>query len=65
MSARKIVRNIIRAEGERQGVKASRYLARKFDDIQIKKYGRTVRRINQAKGTHKRSTWRTRIGYIV
>ena len=65
MRARKIVRNIIRAEGKRLGVKPSRFLARKFDDIQIKKYGHTVRRINQAKGTHKRNTWRMRIDAMV
>lgn len=65
MSARKIIRNIIRAEGKRQGVKPSRYLARKFDKIQAEKYGTTVRRINQAKGTHKRNVWRMRIESVV
>ena len=62
---REFIRNMLRAEGERLGVKPSRYVARKFDDRQVKKYGETVRRINQAKGTHKRNTWRNRIAIAI
>lgn len=62
---REFVRNKLRAEGERLEVKPSRYVAHKFDRHQVKKYGETVRRINQAKGTHKRNTWRNRIAIAV
>lgn len=58
---RGLIRRKMRAEGERKGVKASRYVAREFNRRQVKRYGATVRRINQAKGTHKRRTWRARI----
>ena len=58
---RKLIRSILRAEGERKGVKASRYVSREFDDRQIKKYGVTVRRINQAKGTRKRKLWKQNV----
>ena len=62
---RKIIRSILRAEGERKGVKASRYMSRKFNRLQIKKYGALRRRINQAKGTHKRDVWRQRIASVI
>lgn len=58
---RKYIRRMLRAKGERMGVKPSRYVAREFDRRQIKKYGELGRLINQAKGTHKRNTWKTRI----
>lgn len=38
MSKRKIVRNIIRAENKRQGVKLSRPLSSEIDRRQVKKY---------------------------
>ena len=58
---RKLIRNILRSQAEEMGVKPSRYVRSEFNQIQIKKYGRDVRRINKAKGTHKRSTWKIRI----
>ena len=61
MSRRKIIRNMFRAEGERKGVKPSRYMSREFDRYQRDKYSPIVRAINRCKATHKRSTWRARI----
>lgn len=61
---RKIIRNKLRAEARRKGVKPSLYVAREFDRFQVDKYGHIVRRINQAKGTHKRKTWRMRTAYV-
>ena len=61
MSDRKFIRYALKRKAERMGVKASRYVAREFDKIQVEKYGRVCRRINQAKGTHKRETWKNRI----
>lgn len=59
--SRKVIRNRFRREAELRGVNASRYVARMFDRYQIKKYGDTVRTINQAKGTKPRRVWRERI----
>lgn len=59
--SRKIIRNGFRREAEFRGVNASRFVAKMFDRFQIKKYGATVRIINQAKGTHPRKNWRERI----
>lgn len=61
MSDRKCRRNMLRAQAERLGVKPSKYVAREFDKGQVKKYGRERRLINQAKGTHPRRTWKSRI----
>ena len=58
---RKYIRKLLRSQAENMGAKASRYVRSEFDRFQIEKYGRDKRRINQAKGTHKRSTWRMRI----
>ena len=62
---RKFIRNMLRSQAERLGVKPSKYVAREFDKYAVKKYGETRRRINQAKGTHKRRTWGTRIASVV
>lgn len=61
---RKIIRNMIRAEGERDGAKGSRYLSREFDKYQTRKYSPNVRRANQCRGTHKRGTWKARISFV-
>ena len=68
MSTRKIIRNGLRAEAERNGYKPSAYVRAMWNKIQIKKYGKngaTVRAIHQAIGTHKRRTWRERILAVV
>ena len=62
---RKFSRNALRAQGERMGVKPSRYVSREFDRMAVKKYGEKGRRIHQATGTHKRRTWGTRIASVV
>lgn len=65
ISTRKIERNKLRREGEFRGVNASKFVSRMFDRYQIKKYGDTVRTINQAKGTKPRRVWRTRIAGVL
>lgn len=62
---RKYIRNMLRNRAEKKGVKPSRYVRSEFDRLQIKKYGDTVRKINQAKGTHTRRTWKMRIVDVV
>jgi hypothetical protein len=47
------------------GVKPSLYVAREYDRYAVERYGETRRRINQAKGTHKRRTWKMRIASVV
>lgn len=61
MNDRKCRRNMLRAQAEKLGVKPSKHVAREFDKQQVKKYGKTRRIINQAKGTHLRRTWKQRI----
>lgn len=61
MSMRKYVRGMLRREAERKKIKPSKWVNREFDRIQIKKYGIEQREINKAKGTHKKSSWKTRI----
>lgn len=60
MSTRKYVRGMLRREAERKKIKPSKWVNREFDRIQIKKYGIEQRELNKAKGTHKKSSWRTR-----
>lgn len=62
---RKIIRNALRVKAERMGVKPSQYVARQYDRYAVARYGATRRRINQAKGTHKRETWKNRIASVV
>lgn len=62
---RKYIRNALRAEAKRLGVKASTYVAEGYDRYAVNKYGKARRRINQAKGTHRRRTWRMRIASVV
>lgn len=62
---RKYIRNALRVEAERMGVKPSKYVAEEYDRYACKKYGKARRRINQAKGTHKRKTWGLRIASVV
>lgn len=62
---RKVIRNALRVKAERMGVKASKYVSREYDRYAVERYGKTRRRINQAKGTHKRETWKNRIAAVV
>ena len=58
---RKIVRSMIREDAKREKAKPSRWLKIAFDTHQIKKYGVANRKKNQAKGTHKKYLWPSRI----
>lgn len=60
---RKYIRYMLRKKAEKMGVKPSKYVKEEFNLIQIKRYGRRVRRMNQARGTHKRSTWKNRVNF--
>ena len=62
---RKVIRNALRVKAERMGVKPSKYVAEEYDRYAVKRYGETRRRINQAKGTHKRRSWKMRIASVV
>lgn len=62
---RKHIRNILRNQAEKMGVKPSRYVRSEFNDLQVKKYGYFARKKNQAKGTHKRSAWRNRVSLYI
>ena len=58
---RKYIRKLLRRDAEDLGAKPSKYVRSEFDRLQIKKYGKNTRRKNQAKGTHKRKLWRSRL----
>lgn len=60
---RKYIRYMLRKKAEKMGVKASQYVSKEFNKIQIKKYGYLKRKINQLKGTHKRKAWKNRINF--
>lgn len=62
---RKYIRNMLRVRAKRLGVKPSKHVAEEYDRYAVARYGETRRRINQAKGTHKRNTWRLRIASVV
>lgn len=62
---RKYIRNMLRVRAERMGAKPSKHVAEEYDRYAVEKYGATRRRINQAKGTHKRETWKNRIASVV
>lgn len=61
---RKYIRAIIRTEGEREHLKPSRYVKAAFERIQQKKYGVEKRKLNQARGTHKRYLWGSRTAAV-
>ena len=62
---RKYIRNMLRVRAKRLGVKPSKHVAEEYDRYAVARYGETRRRINQAKGTHKRKTWGLRIASVV
>lgn len=62
---RKYIRNMLRVRAERMGAKPSKHVAEEYDRYAVARYGETRRRINQAKGTHKRKTWKNRIADVV
>ncbi len=58
---RKYIRKMLKSEAEQKGVKASKWVHRKFENLQIKKQGKKSRDIHRAVGTHKRRVWKSRI----
>ena len=62
---RKIIRNTMRNEAKRLGVKASQYVREQFDRYQVEKYGEDCRRKNKIRGTHKRRTWKSRLETLI
>lgn len=62
---RKCIRNMLRVRAERMGVKPSKHVSEEYDRYAVARYGETRRRINQAKGTHKRETWKNRIASVI
>lgn len=65
MYNRKIIRGIFRNEAKEMGVKPSKWVNREFNRYQITKYGLKKRKINQAKGTHRRDTFKNRIEFAL
>jgi hypothetical protein len=58
---RKYIRSIIRQEAKTENAKPSRWLKIAFDTHQSKIYGVKKRKANQAKGTHKKQIWASRV----
>lgn len=58
---RKYIRKMMKYNAEQQRIKASKFVHNNFEQLQIKKYTKTRRDINKAKGTHKRRIWKQRI----
>lgn len=54
---RKHMREILRRRAERLGVKASRYVAAKWNEHQVRKLGRDQRALNVRRGTKPRRLW--------
>lgn len=63
--SRKIIRNGLRREAEIRGVKQSTFVHNVFEKYQIMRFGKKIRRINEAKGTHPKRTWKNRILSVV
>ena len=62
---RKIKRSILRKQAEDKKIKASKWVNLMWNTMQVKVYGVNKRLANQARGTHKKSTWRIRVGGVV
>lgn len=58
---RKHIRKMLKYDAEQKDVKASKWVHRQFENIQIKKQGKKSRDIHKAVGTHKRRVWKSRI----
>lgn len=65
MSTRKTVRNKMRRQAELMQISPSKWVHNEFHRYQVKALGAAVRTINQAKGTHKRRTWKMRIAAVM
>lgn len=58
---RKLMREMIRRQAEKEHYKPSRAVHVIWERYQNKKRGEFVRLANVAKGTHKKNTWRNRV----
>ena len=65
MSDRKFIRNALRLEARRKGVKESAYVRKSWNELQIEKIGATARKIHQTIGTAPRRLWKFRIQSVV
>lgn len=65
MSDRKFVRNALRLEARRKGVKESAYVRKSWNELQIEKIGVKARKIHQAIGTAPRRLWKFCIQSVV
>ena len=54
---RKHMREILRRQGERKGLKPSRYVARMWNRYETKKLGEKQRKANVAHGTKPKRLW--------
>ena len=61
MSDRKFVRGAMRAYARNHSIKESKYVHVMFDRLQVKRWGKTGRKINQAIGTKPKHLWNLRI----
>lgn len=58
---RKYKREMLRREAVKQKISPSKYVRLAWDIMQKKLVGKNIRERNQARGTHKRNTWKARI----
>ena len=58
---RKYKREMLRREAVKQKISPSKYVRLAWDIMQKKLVGESIRKRNQARGTHKRSTWKARM----
>lgn len=58
---RKYKREMLRREAERNNYNPHDYVRFAWDALQKKTVGEAIRKRNQARGTHKKNTWRARM----
>lgn len=58
---RKYIRNMMREASHNNHTKPSRWLKAAFESFQLKRYGADRRKANQAKGTHPKKLWASRV----
>ena len=58
---RKYIREMMRASAKHNHTKPNRWLKAAFESFQLKRYGADRRKANQAKGTHPKKLWGSRI----
>ena len=65
MRMRKHIRYQLRITAEKAGVKPQKHISDGWDQIQVEKVGLENRRKNQARGTHKKHLWKSRIEAVL